>query len=114
MITRWGSWIFTSALLISLPVRVLAGDVLSNDGFSSCSGNADIKVQRLDIKYDKTSRQLLFDVAGTSNKRQQVTAVLTVTAYGQEVYKKEFDPCDSTTKVDQLCPGKLHCEKTGR
>jgi hypothetical protein len=105
MITRWGSWISISALLISLPARAIAGDVLSNNGFSSCSGNADIKVNRLHLTYDKTSRQLLFDVAGTSSKQQQVTATLTVTAYGQDVYKKDFDPCDANTKVDQLCPG---------
>lgn len=107
MITRWGLWIPISALLVTLPARVAAGDVLSNNGFNSCSGNADIKVERLNIKYDKTTRQVIFDVAGTSTKSQEVTAVLTVTAFGRQVYQRDFDPCDPATRVQQLCPGML-------
>ena len=32
-------------------------------------------------------------------------ATLIVNAYGKEIYKKPFNPCDEGTKVDQLCPG---------
>lgn len=95
-----------SLLLLSLPARVFAGDVLQTTGFSSCGSDADIQVQKMNIKYDKSTQLVVFDVAGTSNKVQEVTASLVVTAYGQQVYEKSFDPCDAATKVEQLCPGK--------
>ncbi|GAB7360814.1 hypothetical protein MBLNU230_g0801t1 [Neophaeotheca triangularis] len=89
-------------LLSTLPVRVLAGDVLSTEGFTTCIENPDIKVQALDLKYDKSTRKITFDVAGSSETVQNVTASLVVTAYGQEIYKNTFSPCEYGMK--ELCP----------
>lgn len=61
----------------------------------------------MNISFDRSTRLVTFDVAGTSNAEQKVTAALTVSAYGNEIYNKEFNPCDEATKVEQLCPGKL-------
>jgi hypothetical protein len=96
----------TASLLLlgALPVGVFGAQILKTDGFSSCGTNSDIQVQKLDISYDNSDKKVVFDVAGTSAKSQKVMAKLTVFAYGQEVYKKEFNPCDDSTKVDQLCP----------
>ncbi|KAF2664523.1 TRP-domain-containing protein [Microthyrium microscopicum] len=97
----------TSTILLAcaiLPSAVLGGDVLQSNGFSMCSADADITVQKLNIQYDKGSNQVVFDVAGTSTKQQEVTATLTVTAYGQQVYTNTFDPCSNSTRVAQLCP----------
>ena len=69
--------------------------------------NAQISVNRMDIAYDKASNLLTFDVSGTSDKQQEVIATLIVTAYGKQLYSKEFDPCDEASKVDQLCPGRM-------
>lgn len=93
-------------LLASAPLGVLAGDVLKTNGYSSClNGPSDIKVNKLDIQFDRASKKLVFDVSGTNEKEQKVTAILKVNAYGKEVYNQPFDPCDEKTKVDQLCPG---------
>jgi hypothetical protein len=93
-------------LLASAPLGVLAGDVLKTNGYSSClSGPSDIKVNKLDIQFDRGSKKIVFDVSGTNEKEQKVMAKLIVNAYGKEVYNKPFDPCDDATKVDQLCPG---------
>lgn len=93
-------------LLASAPLGALAGDVLKTNGYSSClSGTSDIKVNRLDIEFDRSTKKVRFDVSGTNEKEQKVTAVLIVNAYGKEVYRNEFDPCEGNTKVDQLCPG---------
>ena len=94
-----------TAGLLLLPAA-LAADTLKTEGFSSCMDNAQIKVNRMDIQYDKSSNQVTFDVSGSSDKSQKVVATLVVSAYGKDVYKKEFDPCDEASKVDQLCPGK--------
>ncbi|KAG8532608.1 uncharacterized protein KY384_002485 [Bacidia gigantensis] len=83
---------------------VLATDILKTSGFETCTDNGTITVQKLDISFNRATRQVEFDVAGKSMEEQKVTATLSVSAYGKEVYKKDFNPCDSATKVEQLCP----------
>lgn len=99
--------VLQASSLLLLPAA-LAADILHTEGFSSCMDNSEIKVNKMDIQYDKATNEVTFDVSGTSEKQQEVIATLVVSAYGNEVYKKEFDPCDPASKVDQLCPGKLH------
>jgi hypothetical protein len=92
-------------LLEALPARVFCTDILRTSGFSTCLDNSDIQVQHVDVEYNRLDNIVTFDVAGTSSKSQEVTGVLTVTAYGNQVYSQAFDPCDNITKVQQLCPG---------
>ncbi|KAK4129606.1 TRP-domain-containing protein [Parathielavia appendiculata] len=89
------------ALLAS---RVLGVDILETTGFSSCNTNASVSVQKVDIKYNNADKTVTFNVAGSSNQVQNVTAILNVTAYGQNIYSNSFDPCDQNTFVQQLCP----------
>ncbi|KAL9603964.1 MAG: hypothetical protein Q9179_002026 [Wetmoreana sp. 5 TL-2023] len=104
-LTRYGLRRLSLLLAIgALPVRVLSVDILKTSGFTSCLDNSDIKVTNLDVQYDRSKKTVSFDVAGTSAKVQNVTALLTVSAYGKEVYNKDFNPCDSATAVAQLCP----------
>jgi ML-like domain len=100
---RWMQASSLTALLL-LP-GALCADILKTDGFTSCLDNADIKVNTMNIQYDKATNQVTFDVSGTSAKQQEVLASLIITAYGKDVYQKDFDPCSDDTKVDQLCPG---------
>lgn len=95
----------TLFLLSTLSARALATDILTTDGFSLCSTSATIQVDKLEATYDRTTRKITFDVAGSSTESQNVTLDLTVTAYGKEVYTKDFDPC--TLDMDQMCPGKF-------
>jgi len=100
--------ISTSLLLLSaLPAGVFAADILQTNGFSSCASTSDIKVNKMDIKYNRATNKVIFDVAGVSEKEQKVMAKLVVSAYGKEVYKNEFNPCDQASFVQQLCPGRL-------
>ena len=68
--------------------------------------NPSVKVTKLDVTYNKNTRQLLFDVAGVSKTVQNVTANMIVSAYGKEVYSKTFTPCD--TGMKEMCPGRIH------
>lgn len=96
---------YTTLFLLSiLPASAFAGDILSTNGFSLCSTSPSIEVNKLDATYDRSTRQITFDVAGSSTQSQNVTLDLTVTAYGKEVYTKDFDPCD--LNMDEMCPGK--------
>ncbi|PMD39976.1 TRP-domain-containing protein [Hyaloscypha variabilis F] len=91
-------------LLGSLSGAALADQVLTTSGFSTCLASSDITVQKLNITYDNDAKTVTFDVAGTSTKSMNVSAVLNVTAYGESVYSNSFNPCDSSTYVSQLCP----------
>ncbi|KAK4230531.1 putative flavin carrier protein precursor [Podospora fimiseda] len=83
---------------------VLGADILQTVGFNNCNGTAAVSVQRANIKYNNQNKTVSFDVAGTSTQIQNVTAILNVTAYGQNIYSNSFDPCDGATFVEQLCP----------
>ncbi|KAH7354572.1 hypothetical protein BKA66DRAFT_430354 [Pyrenochaeta sp. MPI-SDFR-AT-0127] len=103
--TTYSAMLTPFILLASAPLGALAGDVLKTNGYSSClSGTSDIKVNKLDIEFDRSTKKVKFDVSGTNDKEQKVMAALIVNAYGKEVYRNEFDPCEGSTKVDQLCP----------
>ncbi|PQE20882.1 transient receptor potential ion channel protein [Rutstroemia sp. NJR-2017a BBW] len=91
-------------LLGTLPARVLADQILRTTSFSSCLDQSNIVVQKMDISYDNDAKTVTFNVAGTSNLSQNVTAQLNVTAYGISVYQNAFNPCDESTKVAALCP----------
>jgi hypothetical protein len=112
--TAKSSWL-AAFLLGSLPVGVLASDVLQTDGFSTCMSGGTIIINNVDIQYSRATNKVTYDVSGSSTKSQNVTASLSVTAYGQEVYQKAFNPCDSGSYIEQICPGKLdffHMSKT--
>ncbi|RPA93737.1 TRP-domain-containing protein [Choiromyces venosus 120613-1] len=84
----------------ALPVQ--ATDVLETNGFSTCLATSDIKVDKMNVKYDRANSFVTFDLAGSSTREQKVKAVLTVTAYGKQVYEKTIDPC--VQGIAQLCP----------
>lgn len=103
MILRKGrSRLLASALVGVLAATVSATDVIRTDGFSNCGGDGSIKVQKMDISYNKGSNQVYFNVAGESTKEQKVMASLVITAYGKEVFTKDFNPCNEN--ITQLCP----------
>lgn len=84
------------------PRQVLGGDVLATNGFASCLDTGTIKITRLKMQYDRTTNNMTFDVAGYADQEQNVTAVLTITAYGRELQKKTFDPCKEGLSI--FCP----------
>lgn len=98
MLSKW-------LLLGALPAAVLAGDTLSTHGFTPCLNNASIEINKMDVTFNRATKMVVFDVAGTSTKEQKVMASLAVSAYGKEVYSKSFNPCEEDTYVEQLCPG---------
>ncbi|EJT81537.1 hypothetical protein GGTG_01515, partial [Gaeumannomyces tritici R3-111a-1] len=103
-----GSRLVAVALAAMAMVQGAAGaDILQTIGFSNCGADANIQVQKVDIQYNNEKKTVSFDVAGSSSRIQNVTAILNVTAYGQQVYSNTFNPCARGTFVSQLCPGML-------
>jgi hypothetical protein len=76
--------------------------VLKTSGYSTCLNSDELVVNQMDVEYDRTTKQVSFDIGGTSKEEQNVTMVLTVTAYGKQVYSKTYDPC--TQGITVLCP----------
>jgi len=104
-ITRFLSPILLA--LSSLPARALAANVLTTSSFSSCQDNSTIQVTALDVSFDRDTATVTFNAAGTNDAVQNVTATLTVSVYGKQVYTNSFNPCDGSTYVEMLCPGGL-------
>lgn len=104
--SRTSAWSLPRALLILgfVVSTACAANVLKTTGFSNCGADDTIKVDKVDLAFDKDQKSMTFDVTGTSLKEQNVMAVLDVTAYGNSVFSKSFNPCDKATFVDRLCP----------
>ncbi|KAI9680282.1 MAG: hypothetical protein M1822_007281 [Bathelium mastoideum] len=101
--SRSTTFLSSTLLLGALPSAVL-GDtqILSTSGFTNCINNGSINVTQMNVVYNHATNAINFDVAGTSASEQNVTAALTFTAYGKQVYQKDFDPCNPL--IAQLCP----------
>lgn len=99
------SLLWAAALAATALTRgALAVDVLRTSGFTNCQQDSAIQVKKVDIEYNKAAGTVTFDVSGSSSKEQKVMAKLNVTAYGIDVYSNQFNPCDNSTYVEQLCP----------
>lgn len=85
------------------PRQVLGGDILETKGFATCQASNSINISRLQIQYDRSTNNITFDLAGSSDKVQNVTALLTVTAYGRRLDEQSVDPCEKG--IMDLCPG---------
>ncbi|TDZ15027.1 Flavin carrier protein 2 [Colletotrichum orbiculare MAFF 240422] len=92
------------ALASTFATTALADSILKTSSFTTCGNDSAITVQKIDIQYNNDDKTVTFDVAGTSAKSQNVTAVLDVSAYGTAIYSNSFNPCDAGTFVEQLCP----------
>jgi len=86
---------------------VEAADVLSTSGFQECgNGTQAITVSQFELSFDRSTKELVFAVAGKSLVSQNVTgmaphccstdhpATINVTALGQVRYTNSFNPCE--------------------
>lgn len=97
-------WFTAAAVVLLGPAQVAASNILKTDGYSLCSDNATITVNSFNVEYDQSTNNITFDISGSSNVEQNVTVTLIVNAYGEQVYTDEFNPCDTSTYVADLCP----------
>ncbi|CAK7229903.1 hypothetical protein SBRCBS47491_007407 [Sporothrix bragantina] len=94
-----------AALCLFSATPTTATEILQTTGFDNCGGNSSsVTVQKVNIQYNNDNQTVTFDVAGSSSRVQNVTAILNVTAYGTQVYANTFNPCSPSTFVSQLCP----------
>ncbi|KAH6660569.1 hypothetical protein BKA67DRAFT_589954 [Truncatella angustata] len=101
--TKWSNR-RAAVLATMFAVGVLGDNILTTSSFSNCDTNTSISVNNVEISYNQNNQTVTFDVSGTSSKVQNVSATMKVTAYGQDVYTNSFNPCETSTYVEQLCP----------
>lgn len=91
--------------------RALGDQTLVTTSFINCESDDTIKLDTVDITYNNDVKSVTFNLAGSSDKEQNITASLVVTAYGNTVYSNHFNPCEAKNYVEELCPGNfiLHC-----
>lgn len=89
-------------------MSTVSADTLSTSGFTECgTGAQDVTVSQFQINFDRTTKEIMFAVAGTSKVSQNITGMLppsvgltiaqiNVTAYGNQVYTNTFNPCRYT------------------
>ncbi|KAG5925666.1 hypothetical protein E4U42_004065 [Claviceps africana] len=104
--TSWRGWRMTTGMaFLGLMVAQVMGDqVLRTNGFSDCGSDRSINMDKINIVYNNEKKTVSFDLAGSSTKERNVTAVLNVSAYGNTVYSNSFNPCDKATYFERLCP----------
>ncbi|KAK9389449.1 hypothetical protein V1515DRAFT_593312 [Lipomyces mesembrius] len=97
-----------SLAIVSLAVLatsrfVQADSIIGTSTFYTCDGiNATVIVSKFSVSYSKQTQNITFDLAGTSTEQQNVTATISVSAYGNHLFNYTFDPCDYDIKP--LCP----------
>ncbi|KAI1470275.1 TRP-domain-containing protein [Daldinia caldariorum] len=106
MATSNSRWNFRRAAVwaTAFASGVMGSDVLVTSGFNNCQTNSGIRVQKVDISFNNADKVVVFDVAGSSNQERNITASLSVTAYGKDIYSKNFNPCSTDTFIETLCP----------
>ncbi|KAK7988048.1 initiation-specific alpha-1-6-mannosyltransferase [Apiospora arundinis] len=83
--SRWNLRRAAAIWAATLAVGVVGDQILTANDFSNCKTTSDIVVTKSNMQYNNDAKKVTFDVLGTSNKRQNVTALLKVVAYGQEL-----------------------------
>ncbi|KPM43895.1 hypothetical protein AK830_g2665 [Neonectria ditissima] len=105
--TRFGSRMSAWKVALAataMATGVLADNVLETSTFQDCGSIKGMEVTNLDIQYNADTKKIDFNVAGSSDKERNVSAILSVTAYGKDIYENKFNPCDKLTYIQQLCP----------
>lgn len=90
--------------VVSLVRTAVGQNVLETNGFTTCVDDSTITVDRANIRYYNENQTVIFDVAGSNARDQNVTVELEVTAYGNSLFTQKFNPCDAGTFVERLCP----------
>lgn len=103
---RWTVWRLV-AYAAAFASTTAANQVLHTDGFTNCESESPIRLNHVDITFDNDAKKITFDLAGVSEKEQNVTAALSITAYGKDVYTNHFNPCEGENYIEKLCPGKV-------
>ncbi|KAK9366057.1 hypothetical protein V1509DRAFT_649053 [Lipomyces kononenkoae] len=93
-----------SSLAVLATSRFVQADgTIGTSTFYTCDNiNATIIASNFSVSYSQQTKNITFDIAGTSEEQQNVTATIFVSAYGKNLFNYTFDPCDYN--IGPLCP----------
>lgn len=91
-----------AAVLLTLVNVSAAQDMIESSSLTNCQGDSGFSASLFDVVYTPANNSLSVSVNGISTIAGNVTADITVLAYGYQVIQQSVNPCD--TNLDGLCP----------
>ena len=89
--------------LLLLPLTASADDrAIGSKSLATCMTNSSISASTFDVLYTPVNNSFRFNIAGVSTISGNVTAQITVEAYGYQILSQVFSPCD--LQIAGMCP----------
>jgi len=93
------------ATFLSFLSLVSADQFLETNSLLSCQNNNGFSASLFHVRYHPNNSTLDFNIVGTSTIAANITAEISVTAYGYDITTINFDPCaNSASIISGLCP----------
>lgn len=99
----WVSFLILCSSVFFSGVTAVQDYVIGTRSLKPCMANSGITATFIDVSFHTNTSMLHFDINAYSTISGNVQVVMTVYAYGFEVFTQEFDPCQRADWT-QLCP----------
>ncbi|KAK2733147.1 hypothetical protein FQN57_002297 [Myotisia sp. PD_48] len=83
---------------------VSALKVIESKSLDPCQDNSNFTATRFNVVFTPHNKTLTASLNGVSSISEKITARIELYAYGYQVIKAEFDPCDPGLDLAGLCP----------
>ncbi|ANB14194.1 Flc1p [Sugiyamaella lignohabitans] len=93
---------FVALAVSSWVAGARAENILKASSLVTCMENSALTASEFDVVFTPDNRTVSYDVSANVAISGNVTALVTVYAYGINIIEKKLDPCDMN--MNQLCP----------
>ena len=104
---QWLSpWTSLLSILFAMTPLVSALRVIESDSLNSCASNANengFTPSLFQVAFTPSNQTLTFNIVGFSAIAGNVTAEISVSAYGYTIFSRQIDPC-SNQELTGMCP----------
>ncbi|KAK9455074.1 hypothetical protein V1511DRAFT_459054 [Dipodascopsis uninucleata] len=94
-----------AALLLATSLQLASATrLVKSTSLQTCIDNSDFSASLFNFNFTPDNRTVSIDIVAVSTLTGNITADLTINAYGLNILTKSLNPCD--LNLDQLCPMK--------
>ena len=97
-------FVFLLALSITTLPFTSAIRLIEAKSLNSCQDNSGFTASLFNVVFTPDNGTLVFNVIGVSSIAGFITAEVEIIAYGYEIKKQRFDPCNLKSQLGGLCP----------
>ncbi|KAK9468626.1 hypothetical protein V1512DRAFT_284948 [Lipomyces arxii] len=94
----------TFIAILSFSWAVSALRLIQSSALSTCIDNSDFSASLFNVLFTPDNRTVSIDIVAVSTLNSNITALLTVNAYGLNIVSETLNPCE--LGLNQLCPMK--------